>query len=122
VVLFGGISDNWVVQNTWTWDGTNWTEQTPANQPPPLYFTTGGFDPLLNEVVVFGGGSVGEDQNTTWSWNGSDWTLLSPSKSPAARERLGTIWDPSSRQFLVFDGFVFNTTKYFGDTWALTGE
>jgi hypothetical protein len=122
VVLFGGISDNWVVQNTWTWDGTAWTEQNPATQPPPLYYTSGGFDPLLKQIVVFGGGSAAVDQNTTWAWDGSDWTLLSPSKSPAARERSGTIWDPTSRQFLVFGGDVFNTTRYFGDTWALTGK
>ncbi len=122
VVLFGGISDNWVVRNTWTWDGTDWTEQNPSTQPPPLYYTTGGFDPLLKEVVVFGGGSVARDKNTTWAWNGSDWTLLSPSKSPSAREQLGTLWNPANRQFLVFDGYDFNTTKYFEDTWALTGK
>lgn len=122
VVLFGGISDNWVVQNTWTWDGTSWTEQNPATQPPPLYYTTGGFDPVLKEVVVFGGGSSAVDQRTTWAWNGSDWSRLSPAKSPAARERFGTVWDPASRQFLVFDGYVFNTTNYFSDTWVLTGK
>jgi len=122
VVLFGGISDNWIVQNTWTWDGTSWTEQTPATQPPPLYYTAGGFDPLLKLVVVFGGGSAGVDKKTTWAWNGSDWTRLSPAKSPAARERFGTVWDPTSRQFLVFDGDVFNTSTYFGDTWALSGK
>jgi hypothetical protein len=122
VVLFGGISDNWIVQNTWTWDGTDWTEQNPVTQPPPLYYTSGGFDPLLKEVVVFGGGSMGEDQNTTWAWDGTNWTQLSPSKNPAVREQLGTVWDPANRQFLIFDGDVFNTNKYFGDTWALTGK
>jgi hypothetical protein len=122
VVLFGGISDNWVMQNTWTWDGTSWTEKNPANQPPPLYYTTGGFDPVLKEVVVFGGGSSAVDSNATWAWNGSDWTQLSPLKSPAARERFGTVWDPINRRFLVFDGWVFNTSKFFGDVWALTGN
>ena len=122
VVLFGGISDIWVVQNTWTWDGTSWTKLNPVTQPPPLYYTTGGFDPLLKEVVVFGGGSVGSDKKATWAWNGSNWTRLSPAKSPAARERFGTVWDPTSRQFLIFGGDVFNTSTYFGDTWALTGN
>lgn len=122
VVLFGGISDNWVMRNTWTWDGTRWTEQNPATQPQPLYYTTGGFDPRLKEVVVFGGGTGGQDQNTTWAWDGSNWTQLSPAKSPAGRERFGTVWDPTSRQFLVFDGYIFNTSTYFGDTWALTGN
>jgi hypothetical protein len=122
VVLFGGISDNWVVQNSWTWDGTRWTQESPTTQPPPLYYTTGGWNPILKEVVVFGGGSEAVDQNTTWAWNGSDWTQLSPSKKPAAREQFGTIWDPISRQFLVFDGYNFTTGKFFGDTWALSGK
>jgi hypothetical protein len=122
VVLFGGISDNWVVQNTWTWDGSHWTEQNPTTQPPSLYFTTGSWNPILKEVVVFGGGSVAVDQNTTWAWNGSDWTQLSPLKKPAAREGLGTVWDPITRQFLVFDGYNFNTGKFFEDSWVLTGK
>lgn len=122
VVIFGGISDNWVVQNTWTWDGRAWTQQNPSTQPPPLYFTVGDFDPRLQEVVVFGGGSEGVDQNTTWAWDGSDWTLLSPLKSPAAREQFGTAWDPSSHQFLIFGGDVFNSNTFFGDTYALTGN
>jgi Galactose oxidase, central domain len=122
VVLFGGISDNWIVQNTWTWDGTNWTEQNPATQPPPLYRTSGGFDPVLKEVVVFGGGSVGADQNKTWAWDGTDWTRLSPAKHPSIREEFGTVWDPTSHQFLIFGGDVFNTTKFYGDTWELTGK
>jgi hypothetical protein len=76
VVLFGGISDNWVVHNTWTWDGNNWTEQNATKQPPPLCFTGGAFDPVLQEVVVFGG-SVGADQNKTWPRDGTNWTQLS---------------------------------------------
>jgi hypothetical protein len=122
VVLFGGISDNWVVQNTWTWDGTSWTQQNPATQPPPLYYTTGGFDPALKKVVVFGGGSEAVDQNTTWAWDGSNWTLLSPAKKPAAREGLGTAWNPATHQFLIFDGFNFSSNKYYVDTWSLTGK
>jgi hypothetical protein len=91
-VLFNGISDNWVVQNTWTWDGNNWTEQNPTKQPPLLYFTSGAFDPVLKEVVVFGGGSVGADQNKTWSGDGTNRTQLSPAKHPSIRggwERCG---------------------------------
>ena len=122
VVLFGGISDNWVTQNTWTWDGSKWTQLNPAHQPPTLYRTTGAFDPQLQEVVVFGGGSSAEDQNITWAWDGSDWTQLSPAKSPSAREGLGTIWDPANQRFLVFGGMDFTTGKFYGDTWTLTGK
>ncbi len=95
-------------------DGNNWTEQKPTKQPPPLYFTSGAFDPALNKVVVFGGGSVGADQNRTWAWDGTDWTQLSPAKRPSIREGLGTVWDPASHQFLIFGGDVFNTSRFTG--------
>jgi hypothetical protein len=121
-VLFGGISDNWVVQNTWTWDGSNWTEESPSTQPPPLYWTAGGYYPPVNAVVVFGGGSEGADQDATWAWTGTDWTQLSPLKSPAAREGVGLIGDPASRQFLVFGGTDFDSGTYFADVWKLIGQ
>ena len=122
VDMFGGISDNWIVQNTWTWDGKDWTQQNPTTQPDVLYFTTGGFNPVLKEVVVFGGGSAGVDQSGTWAWTGTDWTQLTPAKSPARREQFGTLWDPTSRQFLIFGGDVFNSNTVYGDTWRLTGQ
>jgi hypothetical protein len=122
VVLFGGISDNWIIQNTWTWDGVDWTLLNPKTQPPPLYFSTGAFNPVTNKVLVFGGGSEGVDQNTTWTWDGRTWRLLSPSVSPPAREGFGTVWDAAHRQFLIFDGSVFSSGRVFSDMWKLTGE
>src|ERR1700728_4007926 len=29
LVLFGGLGGSGVFGDTWTWDGTNWTQQTP---------------------------------------------------------------------------------------------
>jgi hypothetical protein len=82
----------------------------------------GGFYPPANAVVVFGGGSEGVDQNTTWGWTGTDWTQLAPINSPEIREGMGVIADPSSRQFLVFGGDVFNTDRYYRDSWKLVGK
>jgi hypothetical protein len=76
----------------------------------------------LKEVVVFGGGSVGADNSETWAWDGTDWMQLQPAKHPTIREGLGTVWAPSSRQFLVFGGYIFNTNKFYGGTWKLTGK
>ena len=118
-MLFGGISDNWVVQNTWTWDGTNWTQQNPGTTPPPLYFTTGAYDPAIGVIVVFGGGSEAVDQNTTWTWDGTNWTEAFPSINPPARELFGTVWYPPKHQFLVFGGDLFSNGKLYGDTWSL---
>jgi hypothetical protein len=65
------------IQQTWTWDGANWTLQKPAHSPPILAFPAIGYDPASGQVVLFGGktdslrGSPVLDQ--TWIWNGNDW-------------------------------------------------
>src|SRR2546429_77956 len=33
VVLFGG-GDRFLLNDTWTWDGSDWTQQAPATSPP----------------------------------------------------------------------------------------
>jgi len=121
VLLFGGISDNWVTQNTWTWDG-KWAQQAPSTQPDNLYFTTGAFYPTLHKAVVFGGGNGGVDEDGTWAWTGGNWTLLAPIASPPAREQFSTVWDAASGQLLIFGGTNFTTGEFFSDTWVLSGK
>jgi hypothetical protein len=37
VVLFGGIGSGALFNDTWTWDGTDWTKRTPAHLPSARY-------------------------------------------------------------------------------------
>jgi len=57
VVLFGGSLDfvNTFYGDTWLWDGTNWTQQTPANSPSARGFTVSTYDAKNKGVVMFGG-------------------------------------------------------------------
>lgn len=121
VLVFGGLSDNWITQNTWTWND-RWIRENPSRQPDTLYFTSGAFDPKLRKVIVFGGGSGGVDEDGTWAWNGSNWKLLAPLASPPAREQFGTVWDPATHQFLIFGGLDFTSGQFFGDTWELSAK
>ena len=34
MILFGGANNSGFFGDTWTWDGTTWTQQSPANSPP----------------------------------------------------------------------------------------
>ena len=71
-VLFGGVdgqNQNNVLFDTWTWDGTDWTQLAPANAPTaPLQLVT---DPS--------GGVLGLRRvswvatNDQWLWNGTTW-------------------------------------------------
>ena len=33
VVLFGGLGGHGDLGDTWTWNGTTWTQQAPSDQP-----------------------------------------------------------------------------------------
>jgi hypothetical protein len=120
VVMFGGLADV-NPNNTWTYDGTTWTMQSPAVQPLLVYAASAAFDPSLQGVVLFGGGSGGVDQNTTWLWDqvGATWIQLSTAQSPPAREGAGMAYDAALHHVILFGGQV-NENVYFNDTWELT--
>lgn len=51
--------------NTWTYNGTTWTMESPPTQPPLVYAGSAVFDPNLNAVLLFGGGNGGSGENST---------------------------------------------------------
>ncbi|MBV8527890.1 MAG: hypothetical protein JOZ75_06215, partial [Candidatus Dormibacteraeota bacterium] len=56
VVMFGGEgADGASLGDTWTWDGTAWTQQHPASSPPPRAFAAMTYDPRKHDVVLVGG-------------------------------------------------------------------
>lgn len=65
VVLFGGGGG---LNDTWTWDGTTWTQISPAGGPPPQrYAFSMNYDGGANGVVIFGGYTNGGPAiNDTW--------------------------------------------------------
>jgi N-acetylneuraminic acid mutarotase len=94
-ILFGGIlldvgANNIQTQvyanDTWDWDGTNWTKINTIGTPPP--HENGGFavDPARNELVLFGGYS-GFYLSDVWSYNNGKWSQITEvvSRRRAAR-------------------------------------
>jgi hypothetical protein len=123
VVLFGGSDEYGNDQNdTWTWDGLNWTQQNPANPPAPRDGGAMAYDPALGQVVLFGGEQNPESPNyinDTWVWSGTTWTSVNFPNSPGARYAYNQLtYDAAQSQLILFGGsnFVNNTT--FDDTWA----
>jgi hypothetical protein len=116
IVLYGGLGDVNPL-NTWTYDGTTWTLESPAMQPLTVYAASAAFEPSLNAVVLFGGGDGGVDQNRTWAWTGSNWVELFPSLSPPAREGAGMAYDKALGRIILFGGQAREVPL--GDTWEL---
>jgi hypothetical protein len=72
-VLFAGTNE--LVGNlndTWAWDGANWTQLLPASIPPIRFFPAMVYDYAYNTMVLFGGGQgskIGDVYlGDTWAW------------------------------------------------------
>src|SRR5205814_363598 len=76
-VLFGGmvfprqLGD--YSNDTWEWNGTDWTQRTPAVSPPPRRFHATAWDSARARLVVFGGAGETNVLADTWEWDGSQW-------------------------------------------------
>lgn len=129
VVLFGGttIVDglNTNVNDTWTWNGTNWTQQFPATSPPPRSAHALTYDAVNNQVVTFGGSGSGSGSpvilSDTWVWDGTTWTQKSPSTIPTSPRWDYTLaYDALDHRTLLVGGGTPSGTSW-GDTWAWDG-
>ena len=86
VVVCGGNGDNPLLLNdTWEWDGANWTQRSVATRPLPRLGHTLAFDPARGVSVLFGGRDDVQRFADTWTWDGTSWTQLTPTTSPAPR-------------------------------------
>lgn len=80
VLLTGGIGFAGYLKDTWSWDGTNWTEEAPITAAPE--HARFGMATCGNEVVMFGGERGGIALQETWGWNGTNWRLVGGGPDP----------------------------------------
>ena len=69
-VLFGGYNVNGPgpLADTWTWDGTTWTQQHPAIGPPARCCASMAYDTATSSAVLFGGAGPHGNLGGTWTW------------------------------------------------------
>lgn len=127
-VLFGGTVDYpgpsayYLASDTWTWDGTDWTERFPPVSPPPRQFSGIAYDAARAEVVLFGGANAsGGALADTWTWDGNTWAERSPANSPPARSGAMMTYDPVTQTSVLFGGNTSNTRSQLNDTWFWNG-
>jgi uncharacterized protein (TIGR03437 family) len=126
VIVFGGTGCNGSgaettvedLNDTWAWDGTNWTQLSPKNSPSARSSFAMAFDATDGQVVLFGGANGnGGDLNDTWIWDGTNWTQESPQASPSARDSYSLAYDSARSQIVLFAG----RPGILADTWLWTG-
>jgi hypothetical protein len=106
VVVFGGVGgiQDPLLNDTWTWNGTTWTEQHPAANPPARWEASAAYDAATGTVVLFGGYYFRGVYGDTWTWDGTTWAQQAPAAHPAPRENAAMAYDPATRSVVLFGG------------------
>ena len=74
LLMFGGAAGQSLqpLGDTWSWDGTNWTELAPTSSPSARAYAQMGS--LRDTPVLFGGADAqGNVLGDTWTWTGTTW-------------------------------------------------
>ena len=104
VVLFGGRTQDGPSDETWHWDGANWSLVDTGGAPSPRFDHTLAYEDASGMVVLHGGcGTLlcGEPLTDTWAWNGESWTQLDTGEPPGPRAG-GMAYDRSEPALLRF--------------------
>jgi hypothetical protein len=112
IVMFGGwnpaSSGQPMYDDTWTWDGTNWTKLLPSTAPPARAEAVMAYDAVSHTLVMFGGeGEVTPYSNETWVFDGRAWSLAHfplGATQPAARDATVMAADDANQTIVLFGG------------------
>jgi N-acetylneuraminic acid mutarotase len=116
-VLFGGYDDVTPVRSdTWTFDGTSWTELSVVAPSPRMW---GVMAPRNGVLVAFGGQDIDATSlpTDTWAFSGNAWSVLDVSGAPP---RTAAVMAPVSNGLVLFGG-LSETGYPLGDTWMFDG-
>jgi len=121
VVLFGGTDPNAVApvafEDTWEWNGTNWSEKTVTPHPSGRSNATAAFDARNKRFTLIGGEDANGDTNAElWYWQGTAWSQATiDGASPSARFGAAAEYVPGKNIFL-FGGSTGDDTAWRWDS------
>lgn len=124
------------LNDTWTWDGTTWTQHNTPFAPSPRQYAAMAYDARDKEVILFGGADCHStngrcaNSDETWAWNGQTWEQRNPAASPSARRGANFAYDASSSELVLFGGETNACSPYqdcpldllLDDTWTWDGS
>jgi hypothetical protein len=125
-LLFGGYSG--VREgDTWTWDGTIWTQVATSGCTPRNGHSM-AYDDGRQVIVLFGGYN-GARLGDTWEWNGFAWSQRSVT-GPSGRQYVGLTYHDERHRIMLFGGQVEgcsycredDTWEWDGAIWTLLGD
>jgi hypothetical protein len=95
VIMFGGDrysgAGAGLRTDTWTWDGSGWTEAHPADSPWARTNAAAASDVAAGRVILYGGSANTQyfalAYTDVWTWANGSWTLIQPTTVPASVQR-----------------------------------
>ncbi|HEY5800249.1 MAG TPA: kelch repeat-containing protein, partial [Burkholderiaceae bacterium] len=124
-ILYGGQFGATRLEDTWGWNGKQWTRKQPAHSPGPLSYHAMAYDELRKQVVMYGGGagdsSYGTGSGATWIWDGSDWTKAHSAVQPPDLWRPAMAYNPKTGTVLMF-GDDARTWEWNGSAWRALAD
>jgi len=118
VLLFGGVDEQTIHDETWEWDGARWhlrAQGVPHSRTGPAMV----YDSARGVCVMFGGWNSEDFYGDTWEWDGSTWTQVS-TFGPEPRAWCAMAYDSVRSRVVLHGGYDLN--RHFGDTWEWDGS
>ncbi len=108
-VLYGGTAATSPVamnyaDDTWEWDGIEWTRRFPAHSPGLRADHEMVYDSVRNRVLLFGGHTptAWPGSSEVWEYDGNDWTLMTTSPfGPPVASQGDAVFDPVRGKLIV---------------------
>jgi hypothetical protein len=120
-VLFGGVltdpGEHEIYNDTWTYNGTTWTQQNPATSPPAAYFSSMAYDAALGVVVLYI-----NDNSQTWTYNGTTWTQQFPADNPGDVNGPSMDYDAALGEIVLITQPADSTPTATDQTWTYNGS
>jgi hypothetical protein len=107
VVMFGGLGDPALLNDTWEWNGTAWLQKTLATAPTPRENPNMAYDVKRGVSVLFGGTTaVYVYSAETWLYNGTSWARVTtlPAETPTSRSLAAMAYDANRERVVMFSG------------------
>ena len=128
VVLFGGHTFNTTrisYNDTWEYDGVDWTQRTPATPPPARRGPVMVYHGARARTLLFGGNVSATSQFTSdiWEWDGTNWRKSTTAPGPEPLAACVGAYDTLRQRMLIFGGdgdFLHiraNTWTWNGTSW-----
>lgn len=125
VVLYGGQATSLPGDSdeTWEYDGVDWSLRSPTVRPGPLQNAAMCFHRALNKVVLFSGIDVQVGGTSlTWAWDGLNWAQLPVTGLlPAPRTFARLAYDEGRQAAVLFGGMDPQTGTLRTDVWQFDG-